>query len=146
MGRVGHNLTECDMLRRSSPGDGMSHPQNRKYLTYRNTVSEGPSHGQRQHAENLVKFGVVVFALRQTDMIITILCTRCGDEAIMQFSPKPIRECLSRTRRHDKKLEKSAVVSTCRLTPADDLIALSPVISTFDLIISGPMLAEGLPW
>jgi len=49
------------------------HPQNQKYITYRN-ADRGPSHGHRQHARqiNLVKFGHVVFELcertdRQTD-------------------------------------------------------------------------------
>jgi len=26
------------------------HPQNRKYITHRNVVIAGPSHGHRQHA------------------------------------------------------------------------------------------------
>ena len=32
------------------------HPQNRKYITHRNTTRRGPSHGDRQHCINLVKF------------------------------------------------------------------------------------------
>ena len=35
--------------------------QNRNYITYPNAVRLGPSHGYRQHAQKLVKFGRVVF-------------------------------------------------------------------------------------
>ena len=36
----------------------LRHVQNRKYITYRNEVRGGPSHGQRQHAQKLVKLAL----------------------------------------------------------------------------------------
>jgi len=36
---------------------------NRKYITYCNAIKGGPSQGHRQRAQNVVKFGLVVFQL-----------------------------------------------------------------------------------
>jgi len=40
-------------------------PHNRKYMMYSNAAIGGPSHGRRQHAQKLVKFGRVVLELRE---------------------------------------------------------------------------------
>jgi len=70
------NITSCLILAHW-PHDIKTwrHPQNRKYLTYCNAIRGGPSHGHSQHAQNLVKFGCVVFEIceqtdRQTKAII----------------------------------------------------------------------------
>jgi len=47
------------------------HPQNRKYITYRNDTGGGPSHGHRQHAQKFNKDRACgsegILADRQTD-------------------------------------------------------------------------------
>jgi len=44
------------------------HPQNRKYITYRNATTEGTSHGHGQHARKLGTFSHAVFQLcKRTD-------------------------------------------------------------------------------
>ena len=51
------------------------HPQNRKYITYRNAVGGGPSHGHRQHAKIRPRGLRVMRAGRQTHVLITITGT-----------------------------------------------------------------------
>jgi len=78
------------------------HPQN-QHTTYRNAVRGGPSHGRRQHAQILVKFGHVVFELcervdrqtdKQTDILVTIFRTLVGGEAIINpLLPNCIDHC-----------------------------------------------------
>jgi len=44
------------------------HPQNREYMSCRNAIRWGPSHGHRRYDKNLVKFGRVVYELcKRTD-------------------------------------------------------------------------------
>jgi len=75
-----------------------SHPQNQKYVTYRNAVNEGWSHGPTEACKkNLVKFGRVVFELceqtnRQTDRLITILCASAGGEVTINSRQKIAHE------------------------------------------------------
>jgi len=56
-------------------------------MAYRNAVRGIPSHGHRQHAQTLIKFGRVVFQLcertdretnKEADILITILRTPPG--------------------------------------------------------------------
>jgi len=63
-----------------------SHPQNRKYITYRNAARKGPKQGHRQHTQKLV---VQPYSFRDmpadrqtygTDILLTILCTPSGGE------------------------------------------------------------------
>jgi len=75
-----------------------SHPQNQKYVTYRNAVKEGWSHGPTEACrKNLVKFGRVVFELcqqtdRQTDILITILCASAGGKVTINSRQKIAHE------------------------------------------------------
>jgi len=66
------------------------HPQNRKYITYRNSVKGGPSHCHRQ-CTKFGEIGLVVFDFeichqtekytdRQTDILITMLSASPGVE------------------------------------------------------------------
>jgi len=64
------------------------HPQNRKYMTYLNAVTGGPSHSHRQHAKNW--WSSAVWFLRyaswhtntQTDILIAILRTPSEGEVL----------------------------------------------------------------
>jgi len=116
----------------------VSHPQNRKYITYRNAVRGGPSHGHRQHAQ---KFDMR--ADRQTEKLITILgthpgekgnyytvmwCTRCNTLARLRhcslLRPRPLPRAPCRPRDRDVTLSWQLLSS--QTTDVQLLYRLSP--------------------
>jgi len=61
------NITSCLILAHwPLPIKTYRHPQNRKYIEYRNAVRGDRSHEHRQHAQKFDEFGSVVFS-GQTD-------------------------------------------------------------------------------